>query len=96
MGPTDYMAPEQWTDSHRVDIRADLYSLGCTLYVLLVGEPPFGGTTHPTTRAKMMGHLHESPTPIRQHRDGVPVELAGPNDGGGDTPRAQGGHVQLR
>jgi serine/threonine protein kinase len=76
MGTTDYMAPEQWSDSHRVDIRADLYSLGCTLYVLLVGEPPFGGSTHPTTHAKMMGHLHEAPTPIRRRRDEVPVELA--------------------
>lgn len=41
MGTPDYIAPEQTYDSHTVDIRADLYSLGCTLYELLVGRPPF-------------------------------------------------------
>ena len=43
MGTADYMAPEQWEASHDVDIRADVYSLGCTLYTFLVGRPPFGG-----------------------------------------------------
>ena len=45
MGTLDYIAPEQAMDSHTVDIRADLYSLGCTLYFLLTGRVPFPGGT---------------------------------------------------
>ncbi|MCB1212621.1 MAG: serine/threonine protein kinase, partial [Verrucomicrobiales bacterium] len=41
MGTLHYMAPEQGLDSHRVDVRADVYSLGATLFKLLTGEPPF-------------------------------------------------------
>jgi serine/threonine protein kinase/formylglycine-generating enzyme required for sulfatase activity len=44
VGTNDYMAPEQWLNSHTVDARADIYSLGCTLWFLLIGQPPPTGS----------------------------------------------------
>jgi uncharacterized protein (TIGR03067 family) len=76
MGTADYMAPEQASDSRTVDIRADIYSLGCTLYKLLSGRAPFSGPEHRGTLDKMNAHVHESPPPIRQFAPDVPDELA--------------------
>ena len=45
IGTPDYVAPEQLEDPHKADIRADLYSLGCTFYFLLSGQVPFPGGT---------------------------------------------------
>jgi serine/threonine protein kinase len=45
MGTPDFMAPEQWENPHTTDIRADVYSLGCTLYYCLAGRVPFPGGT---------------------------------------------------
>ena len=59
MGTAEYMAPEQVSDAHAVDIRADIYSLGCTLYRLLGGEVPFGGPEYKTAFDKMLAHLQK-------------------------------------
>jgi serine/threonine protein kinase len=77
MGTLDYMAPEQWEASHKVDIRADLYSLGCTLFTLLAGHPPFCGPQFDSPTRKMAAHLREPPPPIRTRRPEVPEDLAG-------------------
>jgi len=76
MGTADYMAPEQVSDAHSVDIRADIYSLGCTLYKLLTGRAPFGGPQYKSNAEKLVGHLKETPQPVRELRADVPAELA--------------------
>ena len=60
MGTADYAAPEQVNDSRNVDIRSDLYGLGCTFYKLLSGRAPFAGK-HLTAFAKMSAHVSEPP-----------------------------------
>ena len=57
MGTVDYMAPEQWENSGGVDIRADIYSLGCTLFYLLSGRAPYGGDSYRSNRKKLMAHV---------------------------------------
>ena len=69
MGTPDYIAPEQAMDSHDVDIRADLYSLGCTLYFLLTGKVPFPGGD---ALEKLFKHRLEEPGPVEQLRPDVP------------------------
>jgi serine/threonine-protein kinase len=73
MGTYDYIAPEQAQDARDVDIRADLYSLGCTLYFLLTGQPPFVGGS-PVQR--LMRHQREEPQPVRERRPAVSAALA--------------------
>ena len=80
MGTADYMAPEQASDAHTADARADIYSLGCTLYKLLSGQAPFGGPNYPTQMKKMVAHLAEPVPPIRGLRADVPEALAGVMD----------------
>jgi RND family efflux transporter MFP subunit len=76
MGTADYMAPEQAADSRTVDIRADLYSLGCTLYKLLSGQGPFSGPAYQGTLEKMHAHVHQPAPPIRQLVPELPEALA--------------------
>ena len=72
MGTVAFMAPEQAVDTHSVDHRADIYSLGCTLYYLLVGEPPYRGENPMQT---VIEH-REGPIPsLRRFRPDVPEEL---------------------
>jgi len=72
MGTCDYMAPEQAVSTHRVDGRADIYSLGCTLYRLLTGEPPY---PRQTLMEVLVAH-REAPIPsLSKARPDVPVEV---------------------
>jgi serine/threonine protein kinase len=75
LGTPDYMAPEQLLDAHSADIRADVYSLGCTLYHLLAGKPPFSGPDHKSLAAKRQAHLREAPPSLRGPRPDVPEAL---------------------
>jgi len=76
LGTPDYMAPEQVSDSRTADIRADIYGLGCTLFKLLTGQPPFSGAKYQSALAKMTAHLQEPAPRIRRLRNEVPKELA--------------------
>ncbi len=62
MGTSDYMAPEQWDDAGTVDIRADIYALGCSLYFMTKGKAPYGDLELDTPRKKMLAHM-SSPIP---------------------------------
>jgi serine/threonine protein kinase len=73
LGTPDYIAPEQIQDAARADIRADIYSLGCTLYHLLAGAPPFTGKS---LYEKFQAHHTLEAQPLNLVRPEVPVELA--------------------
>jgi uncharacterized protein (TIGR03067 family) len=76
MGTIDYMAPEQVANCRTVDIRADLYSLGCTLYKLLTGRASLVDLQHHKLQEKLQRRASEPITPIRQLRPDVPEPLA--------------------
>jgi TolB-like protein/Flp pilus assembly protein TadD len=69
IGTPAYMSPEQATGDQSLDHRSDLYSLGCVLYEMLAGEPPFAG---PTAQVILARVLTEQPRPLRSIRPGVP------------------------
>jgi len=73
LGTPDYIAPEQICDAQSADIRADIYSLGCTLYYLLTGGPPFRGERLSDV---YQAHFSMDAGPLNLVRPEVPVELA--------------------
>ena len=69
IGSVAYMSPEQWTAGSEVDARSDVYSLGCVLYEMLTGQPPFASGT---TSGYLAQHLSQSPAPLYDTRGPVP------------------------
>jgi serine/threonine protein kinase len=74
VGTMDYIAPEQTEDPTKVDGRADIYSLGCTMYAVLTAQLPFPGGTN---KEKMARQRDEQPKPIIELNPKVPPGLAG-------------------
>jgi eukaryotic-like serine/threonine-protein kinase len=72
LGTPDYMSPEQARDPRNADIRADIYSLGCVLYQLLAGQPPFPDTN---IISQMIRHATETPKALKELNGAVPDGL---------------------
>ena len=72
LGTPQYMSPEQGTGATQLDGRTDVYALGCVLFEMLAGEPPFSG---PTATAIIAKHISETPPSLRVVRPGIPVEI---------------------
>jgi serine/threonine protein kinase len=72
LGTPDYLAPEQARDPHTADIRADIYSLGCTLYHCLAGVPPFADSNRVR---QLMRHATEAPRSLHEINPDVPEGL---------------------
>jgi hypothetical protein len=73
LGTLDFLAPEQAGDARQVDIRSDIYSLGCTLYYLLAGHAPFSGPEYSTPASKIKAQLADQPKPPPSRRGAIPL-----------------------
>ena len=73
LGTFDYISPEQARDPRDVDVRSDLYSLGCTLFHMLSGRPPFPDGT---VLQKLIQHQEDAPPDVRALNPAVPDDLA--------------------
>jgi serine/threonine protein kinase len=73
VGTMDYIAPEQADDASKATPRSDIYSLGCTLYSVLTGRPPFPGGTN---KEKIHRQRTEEPPPLEQLNPSVPAAFA--------------------
>ena len=73
LGTFDYISPEQARDSRNVDIRSDIYSLGCTMYFMLVGAPPY---PEGTGLQKLLNHQSDTPPNVQDERSDAPDSLA--------------------
>ncbi|MEX2168035.1 MAG: serine/threonine-protein kinase [Pirellulales bacterium] len=72
LGTADYLAPEQALNSHLADARADIYSLGCTLYFLLAARPPF---PEGSISERLLKHQVETPDSLLKFRPDAPLSL---------------------
>ncbi len=73
LGTFDYISPEQARDPRSADERSDIYSLGCTLFFLLTGQPPYPGGN---VLQKLLQHQGEPPPDVRRLRPEIPSEVA--------------------
>lgn len=72
LGTADYLSPEQALNSHAVDVRTDIYSLGCTFYFILTGHPPF---PEGSLAQRLLYHQTRQPSPVEKDRPDVPASL---------------------
>jgi len=73
LGTFDYISPEQALDPRNADVRSDIYSLGCTFFFMLTGQPPF---PEGTVLQKLLQHQGNDPPDVRELNPSIPAEVA--------------------